>query len=129
MAGGDGMSEEYIALKYCPICKRVESGGLIIHGYKCPKNKTIANYWDDLPWKQAAKSWRENYILAVQMLRITEATATRRKELLREALYFLEYVPVGIEGKEDRYHKLMSELAKALVSDQKEEELADESRR
>ena len=43
-----------------------------------------------------------------------ESTATRLRGLLREANYFLEYVPIGIEGEEKRYHKLMSELEKEL---------------
>ena len=70
------------------------------------KSVRAAEGSDDLPihnWARAAK--------------VLEAEAASRKELLREANYFLEYIPVGIEGEEERYHKLMHELEEKLGDD------------
>jgi tryptophanyl-tRNA synthetase len=59
----------------------------------------------------------------VSKLDAAEALAASRKELLRRAKYFLEFVPIGLNDDDmcrrnkdiaKRFHQLMDELAKEL---------------
>ena len=136
------MTDDHLSLPYCPICKRVEIGGMLIHGTECPKNKGGVMDIADMiqkerrdvyhamdcarTWKQAAKHYRELFFddyesghYAKREWKQAQADADRRLELLKEVI---DKGHIGFSAMSYEYHwsiptELKEKIEKELASD------------